>query len=194
MNIILASASPRRKEILENTNTKFEIIKSEIDEVILENELPSQVVMRLAFEKSIDIALKHPDSLVIGADTVVVLNNNILGKPKDSSDAFNMIKQLSGKTHQVITGISLINLNANQKISDYVVSNVKFKNLSEEDIKDYIQTNESLDKAGAYGIQGFGAMLVEEIQGDYFNIVGLPISRLSDLLKKHFNINLFYGG
>lgn len=194
MNIILASASPRRKEILENTNTKFEIIKSEIDEVILENELPSQVVMRLAFEKSIDIALKHPDSLVIGADTVVVLNNNILGKPKDSSDAFNMIKQLSGKTHQVITGISLINLNANQKIIDYVVSNVKFKNLSEEDIKDYIQTNESLDKAGAYGIQGFGAMLVEEIQGDYFNIVGLPISRLSDLLKKHFNINLFYGG
>ncbi|CEH33107.1 Maf family protein [Romboutsia lituseburensis] len=194
MNIILASASPRRKEILENTNTKFEIIKSEIDEVILDNELPSQVVMRLAFEKSIDIALKHPDSLVIGADTVVVLNNNILGKPKDSSDAFNMIKQLSGKTHQVITGISLINLNANQKIIDYVVSNVKFKNLSEEDIKDYIQTNESLDKAGAYGIQGFGAMLVEEIQGDYFNIVGLPISRLSDLLKKHFNINLFYGG
>lgn len=194
MNIILASASPRRKEILENTNTKFEIIKSEIDEVILDNELPSQVVMRLAFEKSIDIALKHPDSLVIGADTVVVLNNNILGKPKDSSDAFNMIKQLSGKTHQVITGISLINLNANQKIIDYVVSNVKFKNISEEDIKDYIQTNESLDKAGAYGIQGFGAMLVEEIQGDYFNIVGLPISRLSDLLKKHFNINLFYGG
>lgn len=194
MNIILASASPRRKEILENTNTKFEIIKSEIDEVILDNELPSQVVMRLAFEKAIDIALKHPDSLVIGADTVVVLNNNILGKPKDSSDAFNMIKQLSGKTHQVITGISLINLNANQKIIDYVVSNVKFKNLSEEDIKDYIQTNESLDKAGAYGIQGFGAMLVEEIQGDYFNIVGLPISRLSDLLKKHFNINLFYGG
>lgn len=194
MNIILASASPRRKEILENTNTKFEIIKSEIDEVILDNELPSQVVMRLAFEKSIDIALKHPDSLVIGADTVVVLNNNILGKPKDSSDAFNMIKQLSGKTHQVITGISLINLNANQKIIEYVVSNVKFKNLSEEDIKDYIQTNESLDKAGAYGIQGFGAMLVEEIQGDYFNIVGLPISRLSDLLKKHFNINLFYGG
>ncbi|MCR8746498.1 Maf family protein [Romboutsia lituseburensis] len=194
MNIILASASPRRKEILENTNTKFEIIKSEIDEVILANELPSQVVMRLAFEKSIDIASKHPDSLVIGADTVVVLDNNILGKPKDSSDAFNMIKQLSGKTHQVITGISLINLNVNQKIIDYVVSNVKFKDLSEEDIKDYIQTNESLDKAGAYGIQGYGAMLVEEIQGDYFNIVGLPISRLSDLLKKHFNINLFYGG
>ena len=194
MNIILASASPRRKEILENTNVKFDVVKSEIDEVILDQELPSQVVMRLAFEKCMDIAHRYEDDLVIGADTVVVLDDIILGKPKDKDDATSMIKKLSGKTHQVITGISLINLNANKKIIDYVVSNVKFKDLSEEDIKDYIQTNESLDKAGGYGIQGYGALLVEEIQGDYFNIVGLPISRLSDLLKKHFSINLFYGG
>ncbi|MGL4911371.1 MAG: Maf family protein [Romboutsia sp.] len=194
MNIILASASPRRKEILENTNVKFDIIKSEIDEVILDQELPPEVVMRLAFEKAMDIASKNEDSLVIGADTVVVLDNTILGKPKDEEDAFDMINKLSGKTHQVVTGISLINLNVNKKIIDYVVSNVKFKDLSKEDIIDYIKTNESLDKAGAYGIQGYGALLVEEIQGDYFNIVGLPISRLSDLLRKHFNINLFYGG
>ncbi|MDK2562858.1 Maf family protein [Romboutsia sedimentorum] len=194
MKIILASSSPRRKEILENANVKFDIIKSEIDEVILDNELPSQVVMRLAFEKCIDIAAKHRESLVIGADTVVVLDDIILGKPKDIDEAIAMITQLSGKTHQVITGISLINLSANKKIIDYVVSNVKFKDLSAEDIKDYIQTNESLDKAGAYGIQGYGALLVEEIQGDYFNIVGLPISRLSDLLKQHFSINIFYGG
>lgn len=194
MNIILASASPRRKEILENTNVKFDVVKSEIDEVILDQELPSQVVMRLAFEKCMDIAHRYEDDLVIGADTVVVLDDIILGKPKDKDDATSMIKKLSGKTHQVITGISLINLNANKKIIDYVVSNVKFKDLSEEDIKDYIQTNESLDKAGAYGIQGYGALLVEEIQGDYFNIVGLPISRLSDLLKENFSINLFYGG
>lgn len=194
MKIILASSSPRRKEILENANVKFDIIKSEIDEVILDNELPSQVVMRLAFEKCIDIAAKHRESLVIGADTVVVLDDIILGKPKDIDEAIAMITQLSGKTHQVITGISLINLTANKKIIDYVVSNVKFKDLSAEDIKDYIQTNESLDKAGAYGIQGYGALLVEEIQGDYFNIVGLPISRLSDLLKQHFSINIFYGG
>ena len=194
MNIILASASPRRKEILENANVKFDVIKSTIDEVILDQELPSQVVMRLAFEKCMDIASKNENDLVIGADTIVVLDNIILGKPKDKEDATSMIKKLSGKTHQVITGISLVNLNVNKKIIDYVVSNVKFKDLSEEDIKDYIQTNESLDKAGAYGIQGYGAMLVEEIQGDYFNIVGLPISRLSDLLKKHFSINLFYGG
>ena len=194
MNIILASASPRRKEILENANVKFDVVKSTIDEVILDQELPYQVVMRLAFEKCMDIASKNENDLVIGADTIVVLDNIILGKPKDKEDATSMIKKLSGKTHQVITGISLVNFNVNKKIIDYVVSNVKFKDLSEEDIKDYIQTNESLDKAGAYGIQGYGAILVEEIQGDYFNIVGLPISRLSDLLKKHFSINLFYGG
>lgn len=194
MNIILASASPRRKEILGNTNVKFDVIKSEIDEVILKDEAPSQAVMRLAFEKCIDIASNNKNSLVIAADTIVVLDNTILGKPKDKEEAINMIKQLSGRVHQVITGVSLVSLDVNKKIIDYVVSNVKFKELSHEDIMDYIQTNESLDKAGAYGIQGYGAMLVEEIQGDYFNIVGLPISKLSDLLKKHFSINLFCGG
>lgn len=194
MEIILASASPRRKEILGNTNVKFTVIKSEIDEVVLDNEKPQQVVMRLAFEKCLDIASKHEEDLVIGADTIVVLDDEILGKPKDKNEAYEMIKKLSNRTHQVMTGISLINLHSNKKIIDCVVSDVKFKDLSEEDIKDYIQTNESLDKAGAYGIQGYGALLVEEIKGDYFNIVGLPISRLSDLLKEHFGINLFYGG
>ena len=194
MNIILASASPRRKEILENTNIKFDIISSSIEELILGGESPCQMVMRLAFEKGIDIASKHKSDLVISADTIVVLDNNILGKPKDEEEARQMISNLSGRTHQVITGISLINLENNKKIIDYVVSNVKFKKLSKDDINDYIKTKESLDKAGAYGIQGYGALLVEEIQGDYFNIVGLPISKLSDLLKIHFNINLFTEG
>ncbi|MGL5316279.1 MAG: Maf family protein [Peptostreptococcaceae bacterium] len=194
MDIILASASPRRKEILENTKLKFRIIKSEVEEVIVEGESPQQVVMRLSFEKCMDVASKHESSLVIGADTIVVLDGMILGKPKDEDEAYEMLRKLSNNVHQVITGISLINLEGNKKIIDYVVSNVKFKDLSEEDIKDYIQTNESLDKAGAYGIQGYGALLVDEIQGDYFNIVGLPISRVSDLLKKNFSINLFYGG
>ena len=189
MNIILASASPRRKEILENTNVKFKIMASSIEELRLEGESPCQMVMRLAFEKGIDIASRQKSDLVISADTIVVLDNTVLGKPKDEIEARKMITSLSGRTHQVITGISLINLDNNKKIIDYVISNVKFKNLSEEDINDYIRTKESLDKAGAYGIQGYGALLVEEIQGDYFNIVGLPISRLSDLLKKYFNIN-----
>lgn len=194
MDIILASASPRRKEILENTNLKFHIIKSDIEERILKEESPEQVAMRLSFEKCMNIASNHESSLVIGADTIVVLDDMILGKPKDKDEAYFMLKKLSNRVHQVITGISLINLEGNKKIIDYVVSNVKFKDLSEEDIKDYIQTNESLDKAGAYGIQGYGALLVEEIKGDYFNIVGLPISKISDLLKEYFSINLFYGG
>lgn len=194
MNIILASASPRRKEILENTNIKFDIISSSIEELVLDGESPCQMVMRLAFEKGIDIASKYKSNLVISADTIVVLDDNVLGKPKDEEEARQMISNLSGRTHQVITGISLINLENNKKIIDYVVSNVKFKKLSKDDINDYIKTKESLDKAGAYGIQGYGALLVEEIQGDYFNIVGLPISKLSDLLKIHFNINLFTEG
>ena len=194
MNIILASASPRRREILENTNVKFDVISSSIEELVLEGESPCQMVMRLAFEKGIDIASKRKSDLVISADTIVVLDNTVLGKPKDEEEAKLMITNLSGRTHQVITGISLINLENDKKVIDYVISNVKFKNLSEDDINDYIKTKESLDKAGAYGIQGYGAILVEEIQGDYFNIVGLPISKLSDLLKKHFNINLFAEG
>lgn len=194
MNIILASASPRRKEILENASVKFEVMASSIEELTLDGESPCQMVMRLAFEKGMDIASRQKNDLIISADTIVVIDNTVLGKPKNEIEARKMITSLSGRTHQVITGISLINLDNNKKIIDYVISNVKFKNLSEEDINDYIRTKESLDKAGAYGIQGYGALLVDEIQGDYFNIVGLPISRLSDLLKKHFNINLFMEG
>ena len=194
MRIILASKSPRRREILENTKVRFSIKESQIDEVIKSNESPKETVMRLAYEKAYDVAQKNKDKLVIGADTIVALDNEVLGKPKDQNEAYQMIKRLSNKTHKVITGISLINLKENKIIKDYVVSFVTFKDLSEDSIKDYINTNESLDKAGAYGIQGYGALLVDNIQGDYFNIVGLPISKLSDLLKDHFDINLFYGG
>ena len=194
MEIILASASPRRKEILQNTKLKFEIQKSDIEEVILENESPESMVVRLAYENAYDVAQKNKYKLVIGADTIVALDNEVLGKPKDKEEAYQMIKKLSNKTHKVITGISLINISHGMVVNDYVVSLVTFKDLSEDSIKDYINTNESLDKAGAYGIQGYGALLVDNIQGDYFNIVGLPISKLSDLLKDHFDINLFYGG
>lgn len=193
MDIILASGSPRRKEILGNTSLDFKVITSDIDEKILENEEPIQLVLRLAFEKCMDIASKYSKDLVIGADTIVVLDNKILGKPNNKEEAFKMLSSLSNREHQVITGISIINLDNNKKIIDYVVSNVKFKNLTEQDIKDYISTNEYKDKAGAYGIQGYGALLVEEIRGDYFNIVGLPISKLGDILKNNFNLNLFCG-
>lgn len=194
MEIILASKSPRRREILENTKVRFSIEESQIDEVIKLNELPKETVVRLAYEKALDVANRNRNSLVIGADTIVVINDTILGKPKDDIEAFSMLKLLSGKTHYVITGFALINLSLDKKIIDCQVSQVTFKELSEQCIKDYLQTKESLDKAGAYGIQGYGGLLVENIQGDYFNIVGLPISKISDCLKDHFDINLFYGG
>ncbi|AUN13252.1 Maf-like protein [[Clostridium] sordellii] len=191
MNIILASGSPRRREILANTNAKFDVLTSDVDERIFKFEEPTQLVLRLAFEKCMDIAINNPESLVIGADTIVVLDNEILGKPKNEDEAFDMLSKLSNREHQVITGMSIVNIENNKKIVDYTISNVKFKNLTDQDIRDYISTGECLDKAGSYGIQGYGALLVKEIQGDYFNIVGLPISKLSDILKANFNINLF---
>ncbi|OSB10211.1 Maf family protein [Paraclostridium bifermentans] len=191
MNIILASGSPRRKEILENTNLKFSVITSDIDEIIFENEEPIQLVLRLAFEKCMSVAQNNPSDLVIGADTIVVLDNEILGKPKNEEEAFKTLSKLSNREHQVITGMSIVNLENEKKLVDYAISNVKFKKLTDQDIKDYISTKECLDKAGSYGIQGYGALLVEKIKGDYFNIVGLPISKLSDILKINFNINLF---
>ena len=194
MEIILASASPRRKEILQNTKLKFEVQKSEIEEAVFEEESPESMVVRLAYEKAFDVAQKNREKLVIGADTIVVLGDEVLGKPKDEEEAFDMIQKLSNKTHRVITGISLIHLKKGIVVNDYQISYVTFKDLSEDSIKDYINTKESLDKAGGYGIQGYGALLVDSIQGDYFNIVGLPISKLSDLLRDHFDINLFYGG
>lgn len=194
MDIILASKSPRRREILENTKVRFSVKESQIDEIIKVNESPKETVMRLAYEKALDVASSNKDSLVIGADTIVVINEQILGKPKNEEEAYNMIKLLSGKTHYVITGFALINLSLNKKVIDCEVSQVTFKELSEECIKDYINTKESLDKAGAYGIQGYGGLLVKNIQGDYFNIVGLPISKISDCLKDHFKINLFTEG
>ena len=144
MKVILASASPRRKEILQNTKLNFDIQKSDIEEVILENESPEDMVVRLAYEKAFDVAKRNTDRLVIGADTIVALDNEVLGKPKDQNEAYQMIKRLSNKTHKVITGISLINLKENKIIKDYVVSFVTFKDLSEDSIKDYINTTESL--------------------------------------------------
>ena len=190
MKIVLASGSPRRKEILENMNLKFDIIKSEIEETIVENESPEELVKRLSYEKAHDIASKNLDSIVIGADTIVVLNNNVLGKPKDEDEAFNMLKQMSGKEHDVITGISILCLGLKKEINDYCASKVKFKNLSDEEIYSYIRTGECLDKAGAYGIQGKGAFFVEKIEGDFFSVMGFPLGKFVRFLNKTgFNLN-----
>lgn len=185
-NIILASSSPRRKELLKRYNLDFEIIASQIEERVLPYEEPVQVVMTLAFQKADDIAKRiNKDAIVIAADTVVYLDS-ILGKPKDEEDAFHMLGSLSGKEHFVITGLALIDTSIGKKIVDYETTKVKFRELTPEKIRSYISTGEYKDKAGAYGIQGYGDILVEYIIGPYSNVVGLPIAKLDKLLEKHF--------
>lgn len=188
--IILASSSPRRKEILENVGIKFEIMKADIREVIRDGELPEQIVMSLALEKALDIANRIEDnSIIIAADTIVY-KNRVLGKPKNYNDAFEMLNFLQGDIHYVYTGIAVVKANSFDKIVDYERTMVKIKKLSEEQIKKYIDTGEVWDKAGSYAIQGFGSLLIEWIKGDYYNVVGLPISKLEEILCKCFNISI----
>ncbi|MCT4594943.1 MAG: Maf family protein [Anaeromicrobium sp.] len=190
-NIILASNSPRRKEILGKFNINLKIEKSSVDEKVNEGDMPEQVAMALAFEKTLDVASRCDDeSIVIGADTIVVKDDHILGKPLDYDDAFNTLKKLSGTYHHVITGVSVIRANTYKKVVFYEKTRVKIKNLSDDDISNYINTNEVWDKAGSYGIQGIGSALVESIKGDYFNVVGLPICKLGNILRREFNIKL----
>lgn len=185
--IILASSSPRRREILSKYNISIEIISSDINERVLDDEDPIQVAMSLAFQKGYDVASKHEGDIVLAADTIVY-KEKILGKPKNSIEAFEMLKVLSGEIHQVITGIAIIS--KHNKIIDYEISHVKFKKLSTKKIEKYIDTGEYKDKAGAYGIQGYGELLVDWIEGSYSNIVGLPVSKIDDILENYYNINL----
>lgn len=188
--IILASSSPRRKEILEQYKIFPTIMGSDIVEKINIGETPEQIAMSLSFQKAYNISKVYPDRIVIGADTIVYYEKQILGKPKDSDDAFRILKLLNGNEHNVITGISIIQDSSNIKIVDCENTIVKFRNLSDDKLKEYIHTNEPMDKAGAYGIQGYGALLVEKINGCYLNVVGLPLVKLDFLLNKFFKISL----
>ncbi|MCT4632170.1 MAG: Maf family protein [Firmicutes bacterium] len=190
MKIVLASGSPRRMDLLNMLNVEFVKDPSGIPEDIDLNDSPESIVMSLAFQKAMDVSTRYEDGeLVIGADTIVY-NDQVYGKPLDRDDAYNMLKTLSGKEHSVYTGIAVVKAGSNEKVVDYVRTKVVFKDLSDETIYSYIDTQEAYGKAGAYAIQGFGSILVEEIQGDYFNIVGLPISRLSDILKNYFGFRI----
>lgn len=192
--IILASASPRRSEILKNIGLDFEVLVSDADESSISTECPSELyVQELALLKAAAAAKKAgftKDAVVISADTVVVLDGEILGKPEDKDDAKRMLQMLSGREHDVITGICVLRLKDAFSVCDSVVTRVKFKALSSELIDLYIDTKEPLDKAGAYGIQGKGALLCEKIDGDYFNVVGLPVSKLCDILRNDFGIEV----
>ncbi len=196
-NIILASGSPRRREILENIGLEFDILISDADEssVNAENLPVSVYVQELALLKATSAAkaAKAKNSLIISADTVVALEEKVLGKPKDTEDAFSMLKLLSGKCHSVFTGICVMSTDNAFAVCASEETKVYFKELSDEEITRYVDSNEPMDKAGAYGIQGLGSLLVEKIEGDYFNVVGLPVSRLSEILKKEFDFDVLKG-
>lgn len=182
MRIILASNSPRRREILSQIGIQYEVIPSKFEENAL-NMSPENMVMYFAEEKAMDVAKKvKEEAFVIGADTIVY-QNGIMGKPKDNEDAALMLKNLSGVFHAVITGISVVHTPSLNKITDYERTLVKFKNISDDEIQAYIKSGEPMDKAGAYAIQGIGSLLVEKIEGCYFNVVGLPVYRLSKILE-----------
>lgn len=179
--IILASSSPRRRELMATAGLEFEIIVKDVDESIPDGTAPIDAAKMTAKKKALAVAAEHSDCVVIGADTIVVADKKILGKPADKADACAMLKMLSGIEHEVITGVCIV---CGDKTENFAsVSKVKFYELTDEEIEAYVATNEPMDKAGAYGIQGRGCTLVEKIEGDYFNIVGLPVAELNRKLK-----------
>ncbi|MCI8665384.1 MAG: septum formation inhibitor Maf [Dorea sp.] len=190
MKYILASASPRRKELLELAGFQFEVIPSSIEEKISKTLAPYELVMELALEKANDVFCKHvqKDCVVIGADTIVVYRDEILGKPADKAEAYDMLSMLADRTHQVYTGVALVISKKGRVHTNtfYESTDVTFCPISREDLHAYIETGDPLDKAGAYGIQGSFAIHVKCIHGDYNNVVGLPVSRLyQELLTEY---------
>lgn len=186
LKIVLASASERRQELLNRLVENFTIIVSEFDESLVEFQGDlSEYVENIALGKAKDVVDKvKQDAIIIAADTIVTLENDILGKPKDKDDAFRMLKMLSGRVHKVYSGLVLINTSNGRVIKTSLATEVKFSSLTDEEIIKYINSGEPLDKAGAYGIQGKGGIFVEEIRGCYYNVVGLPLNKLKYMLNE----------
>ena len=180
-DIILASASPRRSELMTLAGFRFDVICADIDEIVPEKALPQEVVMSLALQKAQAVAKDHRKSAVVGSDTVVALDGKILGKPRSEKEAAEMLRSLSGRIHKVFTGVAIV---CCEKVTSFFEeTEVEFYPLTDQEILDYVATGEPMDKAGAYGIQGRGAVLVKRINGDYFNVMGLPISKVYRELK-----------
>lgn len=177
--IILASQSPRRQELMKLTGLEFTVKPSDADETVSQSLSPEETVKFLSMKKA--LALKNENDIIIGADTVVSIDGKILGKPKDDKDAYNMLKLLSGRTHSVFTGVTVIKNEKSETFS--CETKVTFYPLSDEEIKEYVKTGEPRDKAGAYGIQQRGGLFVEKIEGDYNNVVGLPVAQLLRVIK-----------
>ena len=191
VSIVLASASPRRREILEQIGLRFTVAVSGAEETISPEMSPAMAVQSLSLLKAADVAKSQSaEALVIGADTVVVFENEILTKPKDWDEAKAMLRKLSGKAHSVLTGLTVFRRKDGKSVSVTEETRVYFKELSDREIESYVHTKEPMDKAGSYGIQGLGGLFVEKIDGDYYNVVGLPLARLGILLKEEFNLEL----
>lgn len=182
--LILASASPRRSEILQAVGWPFQKMPVDLDETRVNDESPANYVERLAVEKAQAAASKIPRGIVLGADTTVVVDSEILGKPFDETDAHRMLKSLSGRWHEVLTGVALVQVGEKEtRISAIERTRVKFAEISDEEIAAYIATKEPMDKAGAYAIQGRAALFIERFEGDYWNVMGLPIRLVYNLIK-----------
>lgn len=181
MLVLLASASPRRQELLKFAVPDFEICPADIDETIPPEIAPEKASEYLAVQKARAVAKVHPEDIVIGCDTVVLLDGEIMGKPKNEKNAFEMLSRLSGHTHKVITGVCICSKDGEKSFSQ--CTEVDFYPLTDEEIRAYIATGDPMDKAGAYGIQSEGCILVKGIRGDFFNVVGLPVARLRREIK-----------
>lgn len=183
-SIILASNSSRRKELLTQIGLSFTVAPADVDETVLQGEAPEACASRLALDKARAAAMRAGKGVIIAADTIVVVDGVVLGKPVDAVDARRMLEKLSGKEHAVITGLAVLDAAAGRSIVRTSVTKVVFRELSQREIDAYVATGEPLDKAGAYGIQERGALLVERIEGCYSNVVGLPLSLLGEMLRE----------
>ena len=189
--LILASASPRRRELLQLAGIPLEVIPSRADERFLPGESPEEHVRRVARAKAMDVGRQHPGRWVLGADTVVAIDGKILGKPGGSSEAEEMLRDLSQREHRVLTGFCILRYPSPGEREGTIISRVKFKPLSEEEIRWYINTGEPFDKAGGYAIQGKAAFMVEEVHGSYTNVVGLPLCEVVEALRELGAVDLF---
>ena len=188
MKMILASASPRRKQLLEMLGVELEILPAKGEETLPDGTPAEEAVRLLSRQKAEEIAAGRGDAApVVGADTVVELGGRILGKPASDREAFAMLRALSGRTHRVYTGVTV--LYRGQSLSETECTKVRFRDLSDDEIRRYIATGEPMDKAGAYGAQGLGSLFVEGLEGDFFNVMGLPLCRLGQMLDK-LGVNL----
>jgi nucleoside triphosphate pyrophosphatase len=184
MPLILASSSPRRQELLRNAGFEFEVRSSSIREEPRPGETPEAFVRRMAAEKALEVAARSPAAtLVLGADTVVVMDREILGKPRNPEEAARMLRQLSGRSHQVLTGVCLVKAPDSIEARGESDTRVWFRPLEDAEIRDYVASGEPLDKAGAYGIQGRASRFVTRIEGCYFNVVGLPVALVDQMLR-----------